>query len=90
MSDSINNRTITETEVTLSHALRHRMDQKGLEPFNSPHEIIGVVMEEYEEAVDEVRANNTARLREELIDLAIACIWGIASLDHMSEIKLKG
>jgi hypothetical protein len=62
-------------------ALEERLTEKGFHSFISSHEISGVIKEEYEEIGDAVHLNNNKHLRKELIDLAVACIWGIVSID---------
>jgi hypothetical protein len=62
-------------------ALEQRLEEKGFHTFTSSHEISGILKEEYKEMGDAVHLNNNEFLRKELIDLAVACIWGIVSMD---------
>lgn len=62
-------------------ALEIRLAQKGYHTFTSIHEISGIMKEEYDEMGEAVHLNNHEFLRKELIDLAVASIWGIVSID---------
>jgi len=57
------------------------LQEKGVGTFASTHEILGTVTEEYYEAIDALRANNRMLFRDELFDIAVACIFGISCLD---------
>lgn len=60
--------------------LQFRVQQKGLGTLASSHEILGILDEEYTEFRDEVHANSGEDKKvEELKDIAVAAIFGIAS-----------
>jgi NTP pyrophosphatase (non-canonical NTP hydrolase) len=65
----------------VKRALEARLAQKGELTFASSHEVYGILAEEMNELLYAVRENNQHYQREELIDLAIAAIFGIVSLD---------
>ena len=46
-----------------------------------PAENYAIILEEMDEYFDEVKANNYAEQREELLDVAAACLQAIACLD---------
>lgn len=46
----------------------------------STHEAFGKIYEEVYEATKEMHKNNTPAFIEELVDIIVACAWGIASL----------
>lgn len=58
-----------------------RATQKGLGSMASSHEILGIIDEEVNEYRNEVQTNSTADHKiEELKDIAVAAIFGIASI----------
>lgn len=63
--------------------LQFRATQKGMGVFASGHEILGVLKEEVQEYQDEVHAkdNSPTKRVEELKDIAVAALWGIASIE---------
>lgn len=81
-----NRPTVTEqdTEIamlSISKKLDFRMKQKGREAFASKHEILGIINEEYYELVKAIHENSDPeKLCEELKDIAVACAFGIASI----------
>lgn len=61
--------------------LRFRVQQKGHGTFASNHEILGVVRQEtteYEDAIHK-RMDQEAKVQE-LLDIAVAAIFGVASI----------
>jgi hypothetical protein len=60
----------------------YRARQKGMGVMSSGHEILGIIQEEVQEYQDEVhgKTNKEAKI-EELKDIAVAAIWGIASIE---------
>lgn len=70
-------RTIGEIE----RKWRWRLDQKGPHSMGSSHEILGIVTEEYWELIEKVKENaHDEDLVQELLDIAIACMFGVASI----------
>jgi hypothetical protein len=61
-------------------SLEGRLTQTGRDGFISPHEILGIVDEEYNELRDAVRSDEPSAVRLELIDVAVAAIFGLASM----------
>lgn len=58
-----------------------RAKQKGMGVMASCHEILGIIEDEVQEYRDEVHAKADAESKiEELKDIAVAAIWGIASI----------
>lgn len=58
-----------------------RAEQKGNGSMASSHEILGIIEDELQEYRDEVHAKSSAELKiEELKDIAVAAIFGIASI----------
>lgn len=62
--------------------LKYRLRQKGYGTFASRHEILGVLTEEYKEFVDAVHKKDYDEMKEEIIDLAVGCIFGLACFDE--------
>lgn len=54
---------------------------KGLAAFASIHEILGIVTEEYGELIDAIHKNSKELTREELLDIVVACVFGVACID---------
>lgn len=65
----------------VSEKLDFRIKQKGLGTMASCHEILGILDEELQEYRDEVHAKAGAETKiEELKDIAVAALFGIASI----------
>ena len=62
--------------------LKFRLEQKGYGTFASRQEILGVITEEYKEFLDAVHKKDYNEMREEIIDLAVSCIFGLACFDE--------
>lgn len=60
----------------LAKSLEHRFDQKGKHVLVSSHEILGVLVEEMDELKEAVRSNDIERICKELMDVAVAGIFG--------------
>lgn len=83
----IDKRLISGTLINLERRIGKRIRQRGDHAFVSRHEILGQITEEYDELVDEVRLDKTEHkqhIRDELFDIAVACVWGILSIDTNS------
>ncbi len=65
-------------EVILT--LNKRLKKKGYGAFAGTHECYGVVVEEVQELAEEMRANDDEKFKEELLDVIVAAIFGLASL----------
>lgn len=65
----------------VARSLARRVGKHGSGAFLSSHEGLGVVTEEYHELVEAVRSNDRRRVRDEAIDVAIGCLWLVATLD---------
>ena len=71
------NRIGREIKDTLKETLKER----GMHGCSSIHEILGLVTEEYTEMQYAVMKNQHAEIRSELMDIIIACIMGIVSIE---------
>ena len=65
----------------LKSMVNYRLSQKGRGIYVSSHECLGVITEEYKELIDAVQSNDTEQFDKELIDVAVACIFSLVSLD---------
>ncbi len=66
---------------TISKALFTKLGEKGWHISVSAHEILGLTEEEFHEFASAVHANDHGKMRAELLDLAVACLFGVASID---------
>ncbi len=71
---------LAEARRRIGNMLTRRLSTKGSHSLLSRHEILGVVGEEFHELVHTVKEGNKEDVADELIDLAVACIVGMASL----------
>ena len=60
--------------------LDERLKEKGEGAWLSTHEILGIVSEEFHELQHAVHENNRSQVYWELLDIAVACIFGMACL----------
>jgi NTP pyrophosphatase (non-canonical NTP hydrolase) len=75
----VSEEVVQKTLKLFEAVLREKIKQKGDRSFNSPHEALGVLTEEYMELIQAVQSNNPNLVREELLDVAVSAIWGVAS-----------
>ena len=57
-----------------------RLAAKGSYSYMSYHEGLGIITEEFKELIDAVQSNDNAATNEELIDVAVGCIFALASM----------
>ena len=77
--DPITLESINEAlKLAEARAARKMMGNKGA--LVNTHEAFGKIYEEVQEAAQEMHDNNTVSFKDELIDIIVACAWGIASL----------
>lgn len=76
-------------EELVLEALARRLATYTRGAFVGPHEALGILQEEVDEAWEAVRearhgpgllAPDSTRLADELLDIAVAAVWGVASL----------
>lgn len=60
--------------------MNERLKEKGAGTFASKHEILGVVQEEVLELTDAVRGESQDDVVAELLDIAVAAIYGVACI----------
>lgn len=82
MRKLITNGGYTDSAIrSIRDALERRLEEKGYSTYASTHEISGIIEEEYDEMKECVHDNDQQHLRKELIDIAVAVIWSIVSID---------
>jgi len=74
----VNWKSIDSAIEDVRDMIMQRIGEKGDGTFASRHEIFGIVSEEYHELVDALTENNNSYYSAELIDVAVACIFGLA------------
>lgn len=77
----ITDSSINKGLIALTGALNHRLEEKGYGTFASRHEVQGIITEEYHELIEALKSNNTEEFRAELLDLAVACVFGVICID---------
>lgn len=60
--------------------LKQILKQRDSGTFTSKHEILGIITEEYHELIDAVHNNNKDELIEELLDVAVGAVFGLACI----------
>lgn len=70
---------IARVIVDVKEEWLRRLDEKGHGIFASSHEIVGVLDEEIHEVHEDLGKNQN--LRKELLDVIVAAMHGIASID---------
>jgi len=84
MREIIRKDAIDYTFDELKYKMEKVLSKKGFGSFSSTHEILGVTTEEYCEVVDAVHRKDYDNLKEELLDLAIACVFGVSCIEQKS------
>ena len=72
---------IQKVMQSVHRSLQKAIAEKGDEAFASALEMRGAIDEEVEELHDAVHANDKAAMRSEAMDVVIAGIWGLASME---------
>lgn len=62
-----------------------RIEEHGRDSFSNNHEALGVIAEEYHELLDAVKQNDPVDVANELLDIAVGCIFGVASMMEAEE-----
>jgi hypothetical protein len=66
-------------------ALANKINKKGMNTWVSRHEIYGFVAEEFYELMKSLHENHHTNFEEELIDVMVSCLWGLASIRKLKE-----
>jgi NTP pyrophosphatase (non-canonical NTP hydrolase) len=84
ISDSVLLQSIEALTVNMGK----RIEEKGRGAFASHHEMLGAITEEYHELVEAVRLNSAVDVAGELTDIAVACLFSIATMME-AEVQIK-
>jgi len=68
----------------LAEKLKYRLKEKGYGTFASRHEVLGVVGTEYMELGEAVEHKTMKDVEEELLDVAVGCVFGVACIKEKS------
>lgn len=71
---------IDKTIDEIKNRLYVRLGQKGDGILASSHEVLGVISEEFDEYKGSVHDNDATAQHEELMDIAVAAVMGMASM----------
>jgi NTP pyrophosphatase (non-canonical NTP hydrolase) len=77
--------SINEGLISVRNKLRFRLETKGSGSYASRHEIYGILAEEMDELLDELRINTRRgykNFRKELLDVAVAALFGYVCMDE--------
>jgi len=77
----IESREVNAAWGELREKIISRLTEKGWGSWVSRHEVLGFLTEEYHEAVEAVHVGTEDQFRDELLDIAVGCIFGIACID---------
>ena len=83
----VSSENMAEAKYRILEKLHHRLQQHGPLSYASAHEILGIVAEEYHELVEAVQSNDCKEIESELIDIAVGCLFGVASLLELGKIE---
>lgn len=75
------NAHVDEAIMKLRNKLYSRLEEKGNGTLASTHEILGIIEEEHDELKEAVRSNRSELVMRELLDIAVACVFGYACID---------
>jgi NTP pyrophosphatase (non-canonical NTP hydrolase) len=78
LASEYSDRDLQHALYIIKQAFRERLREKGPNRVASYHELLGIITEEYTELISAVRQNRPLAIREELMDIAVACMLGIA------------
>lgn len=81
---------LTKKHVTwamdrIEKQLAGKISKRGMGRYESVHEIYGIVAEEAYELLKATHENHHSNFEDELIDVCVGCIWGLASMKHLRE-----
>lgn len=85
----VTDQEMTEAMRLIGEGLQKRILQKGRKCFIGPHEIFGMVAEEFnKELMDAMHKNDRSAFVEELIDVGVTCLFGIASMRAQARVAV--
>ena len=78
-----NDQDLNQAMMCVKSELIRRLNEKGYGIWLWDHETLGIITEEYHELIEAIHKRDG--VRNELLDLAVACIFGIVSIDVREE-----
>lgn len=78
--------TMDEVDVVLMklrEQIGERLRQKGNLSYASIHEILGIIDEEKLELILAVKSNDVQEVVNELFDIAVGCMFGVACIENV-------
>ena len=76
----VDNEILAQVIKDVEATINRKIIEKGKGIYAGSHETLGIVAEEYHELIDAVRSNNKDEVISELFDVAVGCLFGIASI----------
>lgn len=79
LREPVSKKDISKGVDDLIQKLFKRLSEKGYGSYASRHEILGILVEEMDEVMDEVRINTPRgylNFRKELLDVAVGALFG--------------
>lgn len=75
--------SVLKSSVALTvEYLKRRLEKHGVYSCIGPHETLGIITEEYQELIAAIHDNDRPNTKQELIDIAVSCIFGLASMNQ--------
>jgi hypothetical protein len=78
---------ISEALTLLGINLRRRLIDKGRDSFINPKETLGDLRLEMNEVEQAVQIKEPQRIIEELLDVAVGCVFGVASIKAHAQVQ---
>lgn len=81
MRPEFQDKLIEKVLGVIKRKTEHRLKQKGRGIFISSHETLGILSEEFNEFGAAVQSNDPIYQANELLDVAVAAVLGLASIE---------
>lgn len=78
---------ISEALTLLGQNLKRRLHDKGRESFINPKETLGDLRLEMNEVEEAVQIKDPHRIIDELLDVAVGCVFGVASIKAHARVQ---
>lgn len=85
----VNDATVRSATEFIKAKMEMRIAKKGQLSHASRHESLGLIAEEYWELIEAIKGNDDEETIHELADVAVGCIWAIASMMEKEELAKK-
>jgi hypothetical protein len=71
---------------SLESKIKMRLNQHGNKLAGSPHEVYGIIAEEFHELMLAMHSNDSSDFYSELEDIAVACIFGLITTKRLRNV----